>query len=323
LKPWNFETLKPAHHNWIVIGIGDIAKRRVIPAIQAEPRSRLYGVVTRDPAKAVPYNARPFATLDEALADPAVKKEVDAVYVGTPVFLHAPQTIQSLRAGKHVLCEKPMAMNEAEARTMLQAADESGKTLGVAYYRRCYPKVQRAKQLLEAGAIGKPVIAELTCHSWFDGEGSRSWLVDPAKAGGGPLFDIASHRIDVLNFLFGQPQRVSGRLSNIVHHYAVEDNATVMIEYPGGVRGVVDVRWHSKVSRDECRIRGTDGEMELSPLNGPELIYPAARENLPPHANLHYPMIENFVDALEGKAPLLASGAASYWTDWVTERARG
>ena len=309
--------------NWIVIGIGDIAIRRVIPAIQAEPRSHLYGLVTRDPAKAVPYGVRVWKTLDEALAD----AEVHAVYVSTPVFLHAPQTIQSLRAGKHVLCEKPMAMHEAEARTMLQASEQSGKTFGVAYYRRCYPKVQRAKQLLDAGAVGKPVVAELTCHMWFDGTGSRSWLVDPAKAGGGPLFDIASHRIDVLNFLFGQPQRVTGQLSNVVHHYAVEDNATVMIEYAGGVRGIVDVRWHSKVSRDECRIRGTEGEMELSPLNGPDLVYtrarePGGRENLPPHANLHYPMLENFVDAVEGKASLLASGASSYWTDWVTERAR-
>jgi predicted dehydrogenase len=203
----------------------------------------------------------------------------------------------------------------------VQAAEESGKTFGVAYYRRSYPKVQRAKQLLAAGAIGKPVVAELTNHMWFDGEGSRSWLVDPAKAGGGPLFDIASHRIDVLNFLFGQPLRVTGQLSNVVHHYAVEDNATVMIEYASGVRGLVDVRWHSKVVRDECRIRGTDGEMELSPLNGPDLVYPGGRENLPAHANLHYPMLENFVDAVEGKAPLLASGASAFWTDWVTERA--
>ena len=304
--------------NWIVIGIGDIAIRRVIPAIRAEPSSHLYGLVTRDPAKAAAYNTRVWPTLDEALTDPAV----NAVYVGTPVFLHAPQTIQSLRAGKPVICEKPMAMNEAEARTMLQAAEQSGKTLGVAYYRRCYPKVQRAKQLLEAGVIGKPVLAELTCHGWFDGTGSRSWLVDPAKAGGGPLFDIASHRIDVLNFLFGQPQRVTGQLSNVVHHYAVEDNATVMIEYARGIRGIVDVRWHSKISRDECRIRGTDGEMELGPLNGPSLVYPGAHENLPPHTNLHYPMIENFVAAVEGKVPLLSSGASAYWTDWVTEQAR-
>jgi len=210
----------------------------------------------------------------------------------------------------------------------VQAGEQSGRTFGVAYYRRTYPKVQRAKQLLEAGAIGKPVIAELTSHGWFDGRGPdepeshRSWLIDPAQAGGGPLYDVASHRIDVLNYLFGQPNRATGFLSNAVHHYAVEDNATMMIDYASGGRGVVDVRWHSKVKRDECRIRGTDGEMDLSPLNAPELVYPGGRENLPPHANLHYPMIENFVDAVLGKASLLASGMSSFWTDWVTERAQ-
>jgi len=305
--------------NWILIGIGDIAKRRVIPAIVGDSRSCLYGLVTRDPAKAAPYHTRVWPTLDEALTDPGAH----AVYVATPVFLHALQTIQSLRAGKHVLCEKPMAMNEAEARLMVQTAEQCDRIFGVAYYRRAYPKVLRAKELLSAGVIGKPVLAELTCHEWRDEAGSqRSWLIDPAQAGGGPLYDIASHRIDALNFLFGQPLRVSAHLSNVVHHYPVEDNATVMIEYADGVRGIVDVRWHSKVKRDECRIRGTEGEMELSPLNGPELIYPGGSENLPPHANLHYPMIENFVDAVLGKTPLLASGASSYWTDWVTERAR-
>jgi len=305
--------------NWVVVGVGDIAVRRVIPAIQAESRSNLYGVVTRDLTKAAPLNTRAWTNLGEALSQTAVH----AVYVATPVFLHAPHTIQALRAGKHVLCEKPMAMNEAEARSMLRTASETGKTLGVAYYRRSYPKVQRAQELLDAGAIGTPVFAVLSCHDWFDGrDSSRAWLVDPVKAGGGPLFDIGSHRIDVLNFLFGQPQRVSGHLSNAVHHYAVEDNATVMIDYQDGVRGVVDVRWHSRVKRDECRIRGTKGEMDLTPLNGPELVYPGGRGHLPPHVNLHYPMLENFVDAVFGKVPLLASGASSIWTDWVTERAR-
>lgn len=308
--------------NWIVIGIGDIATRRVIPAIQAEPRSRLYGLITRDPAKAAPYATHTWTTLEVALTDPAL----DAVYVATPVYLHAAQTLHSLRAGKHVLCEKPMAMNEAEARSMLEAAEQNRRTFGVAYYRRAYPKVQRAKQLLDAGVIGKPVLAELTCHEWrnvAETGSHRSWLIDPAKAGGGPLYDIASHRIDVANFFFGQPQRATGHLSNAVHHYAVEDNATVMIDYAGGVRALVDVRWHSKIKRDECRIRGTQGEMELNPLNGPDLIYPGGRENLPVHQNVHLPMIENFVDAVLGKAPLLASGASSFWTDWITERAQG
>src|SRR5580692_143118 len=302
--------------NWIVIGIGDISTRRVIPAIQSEPRSCLYGVVTSDPAKAAPYATRVWSKLEAALTDPGIQ----AAYVATPVFLHAPQTIQSLRAAKHVLCEKPMAMNEAEALSMVQTAEETGRTFGAAYYRRAYPKVLRAKQLLEGGAIGKPVLAELTCHEWREDQpGHRSWLLDPAQAGGGPLYDIASHRIDLLNFFFGQPLRASGHLSNAVHHYPVEDNATVMIDYAGGVRGIVDVRWHSKVRRDECRIRGTEGEMDLTPLNGPDLIYPGGRENLPPNSNLHYPMMQNFVEAVLDKAPLISSGESAIGTDWVTE----
>src|SRR5579863_1396094 len=141
--------------NWIVVGIGDITSRRVIPAIQAEPRSRLHGVVTRDPAKAAVFHTRVWSSLDEALADrdevvsADVEKDDYAVYVATPVFLLAPQTIQSFRAGKHVLCEKPLAMNLAEARAMLQASQEACKTFGVAYYRRTYPKVLRSKQLIE------------------------------------------------------------------------------------------------------------------------------------------------------------------------------
>ena len=304
--------------NWIVIGVGDITRKRVIPAILAEPRSKLYGIVTRDPANAAPFGVHVWTSLTAALGDPAA----EAVYVASPVFLHAPHTIESLRAGKHVLCEKPMAMNEAEAESMVSAGNQSGKIFGVAYYRRTYPKVQRAKELMKAGAVGKPVLAELTCHSWFDGQGARSWLVDPAQSGGGPLYDIASHRIDLLNFFFGQPLRASGHLANAVHHYPVEDNATVMIDYPEGVRGIVDVRWHSKIERDECRIRGTDGEINLDPLNGPELIYPGGSEQLPPHENLHYPMVENFVNAVLNRAPLLSSGESSMWTDWVTERAK-
>lgn len=175
--------------NWIVVGVGDITTRRVIPAIQAEPRSQLYGIVTRDPAKAAPFAARVWTSLDEALADASVH----AVYVGTPVFLHGPQTIAALRAGKHVLCEKPMAMNEREARSMVDAAVSNDKIFGVAYYRRWYPKVLRAQELLAAGVIGKPVLAELTNHFWLDGsESERNWLIDPEKAGGGPLWDIAS-----------------------------------------------------------------------------------------------------------------------------------
>lgn len=303
--------------DWLVIGIGDITTKRVIPAILSEPRSRLAGLVTRTPAKAEPYGVPSWASLDEALeACPA-----QAVYVASPVFLHGPHTIAALRSGRHVLCEKPLAMNYAEACTMRDTARECGRTLGVAYYRRMYPKVNRAIELMRAGAIGTPVFAEATSHDWFTLTGERhKWLIDPAKAGGGPLFDIGSHRIDLLNYLFGAPVRATGQASNAVRHFAVDDNATVLIEYRDGVRGMLDVRWHSRITRDEFRIRGTEGEMDLSPLNSPALVYPGGREEIPAPANLHYPCIENFVSAVLEGALLVSSADTAVFTDWVTEQ---
>src|SRR5215813_9589094 len=149
--------------SWLVAGIGDISRKRVLPAILSEPNSKLVGVVTRDPAKAEPYGVPGFATIETALA----ACDAGAVYIATPVFLHAPQTIAALRAGRHVLCEKPMALNYADADSMQQAAEVSCRTLGIAYYRRMYPKVARAKELIAAGAIGRVVFSEATSHDWF------------------------------------------------------------------------------------------------------------------------------------------------------------
>jgi predicted dehydrogenase len=303
---------------WLVTGIGDITTKRVIPAILEEERSELWGIVTREPRKAEPYGVRVFNDLGAALAADGA----GAVYVASPVFLHAPQTLASLGAGKQVLCEKPMAMNYREAQSMVELARSTGKTLGVAYYRRTYPKLARAKELLRLGVIGHPLLAYITCHGWRSGvEPERAWQFDPLLAGGGPLFDIGSHRIDVLNFLFGEPRYVSAHLSNAVHAMAVEDCATVMIEYASKVRGIVDVRWNSHVKRDEFRIMGTEGEMDLTPLNGPDLLFPGGREDLSPHPNVHFPCLQNFVAAVLDGAALLASGESSLWTDWVTERA--
>lgn len=295
---------------WLVIGIGDITRKRVLPAILAEPRSRLAGIVTRDPSKAEAYAAPAWSDLDRALAESGA----DAVYVATPVFLHARQTIACLRAGRQVLCEKPMAINYAEARSMQAAAEESGRLLGIAYYRRMYPKVGRARELIEAGAIGRPFLAEATNHWWPSLESPSDWRADAALAGAGPLFDIATHRIDLMNYLFGAPVRASGHISTLVRAIPVEDNATVIVEYGSGMRGVVDVRWHSRVERDEFRIRGVEGELDLTPLNGPRLVHPGGEERIPAHENLHYPCVADFVSAaLEGRPPR-SSGATALLT---------
>ncbi|MGD0796427.1 MAG: Gfo/Idh/MocA family oxidoreductase [Acidobacteriaceae bacterium] len=307
--------------NWLVIGIGDIARKRVLPAILAEPRSSLYALLTRDPRKAEAYpGALAFTNLADALADP----KIDAVYVASPVALHAAQTIASLAAGKHVLCEKPVALSLAQAESMAEAAAESAQLCAIAYYRRLYPKLIRARQLIREGAIGQPVLVEANYHGWLESP-ERGWLKDPALAGGGPLYDVGSHRIDACNFLFGKPLRATGLLSNALHPLAVEDSATTLIEYVNGIHAVVDVRWNSRIARDQFRIIGSEGEISLDPLNGPALRLLVAdgklrEEQLPPHANVHFPAVANFVDAVLDGAPLACPIAEAIWTDWVTQQ---
>ncbi len=303
--------------SWLMVGVGDIARKRVLPAILAEPRSRLAGIVTRDPAKAEPYGVKSWSDLSSALAG----CDATAVYIATPVYLHAAQTVAALRSGRHVLCEKPMALNYAHALAMQRASEETRRTLGIAYYRRMYPKVDRARELMEAGAIGRPVFAEAAAHEWFNPMGtSRAWLADPKQSGGGPLRDIGSHRIDLMNYLFGKPIRAVGHSSTLVHPLQVEDNATVMIEYEGGVRGVVDVRWHSRVVRDEFRVRGTEGEIDLSPLNGPELVHPGGVERIAAAENLHYPCVEDFVSAIVRGILPRSYGEGALAAEWVMEQ---
>ena len=309
--------------NWLVIGIGDITRKRVLPAILSEPRSNLYAILTRDPLKVEAYPGTiAYTDLAAALADPAV----EAVYVASPVALHAEQTIASLRAGKHVLCEKPVAMDYAQAETMLTEAYASDCLLGIAYYRRLYPKLLRARQLIAEGAIGQPVLAEANYHGWLESP-DRGWLKDPALAGGGPLYDTGSHRIDACNFLFGRPLCATGLLSNALHSLAVEDSATTLIEYPGGLHAVIDVRWNSRIQRDQFRVVGSEGEIDLSPLNGPTLRVLDAdgklrEEQLPAHANVHFPLVENFVAAVLDGAPLACPIEESIWTDWVTQQVK-
>jgi predicted dehydrogenase len=124
-----------------------------------------------------------------------------------------------------------------------------------------------------------------------------------------------------MNHLFGKPVSATGILSTLVQPVAVEDSATMMIRYESGVAAVVDVRWNSHIIRDEFRVRGTDGEIDLSPLNGPDLVYPAGSESIPAPQNLHYPCVADFVTSVsEGRQPI-SSGVSALFAEWVMDEA--
>lgn len=304
--------------NWLVVGLGDVALKRVLPALRAQARCSIRGAVTREPRRAESLGIRPWATLGDALADGGF----DAVYVATPVDLHREHACAALHSGRHVLCEKPAAITHADAAAMVAEAESAGRLLGIAYFRRYYPKLRRARDLLAAGAIGTPREAFASCSEWLpEPDPRRGWLFDPARAGSGPLHDIGSHRIDALNFLLGEPVAAAASFFHGRWRRAVEDAATVDIRYARGAEARVVARWDTAAGLDEFRIVGTEGVLDLSPLSGAPLRSPAGEESLPCAANRHQPCIDAFVAAVLDGVPLECSGSACLPAAWVLDEA--
>jgi predicted dehydrogenase len=290
---------------WGLIGAGDIARRRVAPAMRESPASSLVAV-SRARSELAPAFAAEFgadcwhARWQDLVAD----RGLDGVYVATTVDLHAAQTIAAAEAGKHVLCEKPMAMTAADCDRMIAACRASGVTLGVAYYRRFYPAVQRVKALIGAGEIGAPVIAQMNAFEWFDpgADHPRAWLLDPARAGGGPMMDFGCHRLEVLVNLFGRVRSIAALTAKVVFRRDVEDTAAVILQFESGPCATVTVTHAAGDRQDTLDVFGTRGSIRCDNLNagGLRIVTDAGErvEMHPPAANVHLPLIEDFVEAV-------------------------
>jgi predicted dehydrogenase len=183
---------------WAIVGIGDIVRNRVGAAILQQPDSVLHACVEIDPQarRAEIESLAPrkvYTDFEQMLADTTV----DAVYVATPVHLHAPQAIAALRAGKDVLVEKPMACSAAEAAEVCRTARVAGRRLAVAYFRRFLPRFQLVKEMLEQGDFGQVVLVRVASHTWYAGR-RGGWRERPECSGGGVLSDVGCHKFDLL-----------------------------------------------------------------------------------------------------------------------------
>jgi predicted dehydrogenase len=291
--------------HWGILGCGDIVRKRVAQAILDEPRSRLHAVCRRDAGKLREFCQafgveRSFTRDTELLADPAI----NAVYIATPVHLHLPQTLAAAAAGKHVLVEKPMARTVAECDQMIAACRDHRVKLGVAYYRRFYPAVTRIKELLAAGEIGRPLaISAVTSTSFALGPGAEGyWRVVPEEGGGGALMDIGSHRINLFLDLLGEIAEVKARTDTLLGNYEAEDCATLLLRFANGAHGMLQCFFGTTCGADDFAILGTRGRLLANPLNGDRLLVDLGQrqrtESHPPPANLHGPLIADFVSAV-------------------------
>ena len=299
---------------WGVIGAGDIVRRRVAPALRDSSSCDFVAISRARAELAEEAQALGARRWHPRWRDLVADDEVESVYVATPVSLHAEQTIAAAEAGKHVLCEKPMAMDAPECDRMIAACRANGVRLGVAYYRRFYPVVQRITALVASREIGDPVVAQMTAFEPFDPppDHPRIWLLDPSRSGGGPMMDFGCHRIEVLLHVFGPARRVAGVTANVVFARAVEDTAAAVLQFDRGPCATLTVTHGAGERRDTLEIFGSRGSIHVADLNSGELrVRVEGVEHLeshPPARNAHLPLIEDFVDAVASHRPPAVDG---------------
>ena len=233
---------------------------------------------------------------------------VDAVYIATPVRQHLPQTLLAAAAGKHVLVEKPMAMDVEQCDQMIEACERAGVRLGVAYYRRFYPIVRRLEQLIRGGAIGTPlaVSAVTATPLAMAPEDEGYWRVIETDGGGGALMDVGSHRINVFLHLLGEIDQVKAICQRVAASYEAEDAAVLALRFTSGMVGTLQCHFGA-ADPDEFAITGTRGRLIARPLNGEQLLIEidgsTTTETLPPAANFNAPLIADFVAAIRENRP--------------------
>jgi len=224
---------------WGVIGSGGIAKRRTIPEGISKANNAELSIVFDIDAQANAEVAKEFGARQAASIGEMLDADIEAVYIATPAHFHGEEVQACARAGKHVLCEKPLGMTVAEAEEMIEVCKQIGVKLGCAFMMRFVAQHTEALRLIRDGKLGRLTYARAQLSCWYPPlEGA--WRQDPATGGGGALIDMGGHCIDLLEMFFGPVVKVSCFINNTVHDYKSEDSAVAMLFFENGALGTVD-----------------------------------------------------------------------------------
>lgn len=242
-----------------IIGYGRFAEKSIAGAIQASPNSRLVAIQkrSRDAAERKAHELGVPLAFDsvEALVSHA---GVDAVYICSANSAHCPETLAAARAGKHILVEKPMAMDVREAQTMIDVSAAAGVKLMVGHMLRLSPLVRRIRDLVQGGALGKVVFAK--SDFVYDARLSqRNWLLDKRVAGGGPVFDVGVHCLDSLRYVLNdEVTEVESQLEPEPTPEATESIGHLQLRFSKGTIGSIFCSYLSPIRKTWIEVQGTD-----------------------------------------------------------------
>jgi predicted dehydrogenase len=315
--------------NWGIIGCGNVTEVKSGPAFNKIEGSRLTAVMRRTRSLAEAYAARHnvpkvYSDANDLIND----KDINAVYIATPPGSHMEYALATIKAGKPVYIEKPMALNYADCLKMNEAALKYDIPVFVAYYRRALPGFLKVKALIDEGSIGKVRLIQVQLFkapSEDEKSGILPWRVDPAISGGGHFFDLGCHQLDYLDYLFGPVQKVRSVVLNQGGLYEAED--FVAAEFTFAENIVSTGTWCFSASggsnRDIIEITGTRGSIKFSTFDF-EPIKMVNESGIKEFINerpenVQYCLIEKIVRALEGKGTSPSTGITGARTGWVMD----
>lgn len=316
--------------NWGIIGCGNVTEVKSGPALQKAAGSNLVAVMRRNGELARDYAQRHdvprwYDDAEKLINDP----EVNAVYVATPPSSHKEYTLKVAEAGKAVYVEKPMARNYAECLEMIAACEKNRVPLFVAYYRRALPRFLKIKSLLEDDAIGEARFANVTFHKrpWEADYHPGNWRVNPEIAGCGYFCDLASHMLDILQYLLGDIKKAQGRTSNQMDLYEAEDIVSGNFVFESGIHGSGVWIFSAYEDLDRSEIVGEKGKITFATFGKSPIVLENSRGkqefSIPNPPHIQQPLIQTVVDELLGSGKCPSSGISAAKTSWVMDKMLG
>ena len=319
---------------WGFIGCGEVTERKSGPAFSLVPGSSVVAVMSRNQEKAKSYATRHniprwYTDAQELVDDP----EVNAVYIATPPSSHATYAIMAMKSGKPVYVEKPLAASYPDCQRINRISEQTGVPCFVAYYRRYLPYFQRVKQMLEEGAIGKVMCAQIRFavppRDLDYNRDNLHWRVQRDIAGGCYFYDLAPLQIDLLQNMFGPILRAHGYCTNRAGLYQTEDTVSAAFQFSDGMPG--SGSWcfvaNEAARVDRISIGGELGSIQFSVFTYDPIVLltKAGREEIvvpnPPHVQM--PLIEKVVRHLQGLEQCTCDSTSATTVNWVMDRILG